>query len=91
MHHIVLALAPGEVDAGDAALAGEAPQPRHEVPAHRRDHRRRGDRLPQIAADEPHDPLRPLQLRHIQVAVETVDRFQFEDHVIRQHIGHAAG
>jgi hypothetical protein len=69
VHHIVFALPPGEVDPRDAAIIGEAPQPGHEVPAHRRDHRGRGDRLAQVTADEPDDALRPLELRDIQVAV----------------------
>ena len=90
VHHVILALSPGKVDPGNVMRAGEGGQPGHEVPAHRGDHRGRGDRLPQVAADEPHDPLRPLQLRHIQVAVQAVDRLQLEDHVIRQDIGHAA-
>ena len=49
------------------------------------------ERLPQVAADEPHDPLRPLQLRHIQVAIHPVDRLQLEHHVISQHTAGAAG
>ena len=90
MHHIVLALPPGEVDPRDAASLGEGPQPRREVPAHRGDHRGRGDRLTQVAVNEAHHALRPLQLGHIQVAVQTVARFELEAHVIRQHIGHGA-
>jgi hypothetical protein len=69
VHHIVLALAPGKVDAGDAVRAGEGGQPAGEVPAHRGDHRGRGDRLAQVAMDERQQPLHPLQLGHIQVAV----------------------
>jgi hypothetical protein len=90
VHHIVLALPLGEVDPRDAAVIGERPQPRHEVPAHRGDHRGRGDRHAQVAVDEPHDALRPLELRHIQVAVHTVYRLQLETHVTRQDISDSA-
>src|SRR5260370_11541964 len=57
VHHVVLALPPGEVDPGDVMRVSEGPQPRDEAPAHRRDHRRGGNRLPHVPADEPHDPL----------------------------------
>ncbi len=90
VHHIVLALAPGEIDPGNPVGAGEGGQPRCEVPAHRSDHRGRGDRLPEVPVDEPEHPFHPLQLRHVQVQVHPVDRLDLEQHVTRHDIGHAA-
>ncbi len=37
------------------------------------------------------DQINPLQLRDIQIAVQAVDRLDFEQHMTRQGIGHAAG
>ena len=91
VHHVVLALAPGEIDPGNAVAVREGSQPRHEVPAHRSDHRGRGDRLAQMTVDEPGNPFDPLQLGHIQVEVHPVDRFDLECHVTGQDISHAAG
>jgi hypothetical protein len=89
-HHIVLTLAPGKVDARDAMRVGESGQPRCENPAHRGDHRGRGNRLAQVAMDEPQQPFHPLQLRHIQVAVHPVDRLDLEQHMTGHDIGHTA-
>jgi hypothetical protein len=90
VHHIVLALAPGEINPGNAVAVSEGRQPRHEAPAHRGDHRGRGDRLPKVAVKEPEHPFHPLQLRHIQIQLHPVDRLDLEQHVTRHDIGHAA-
>ena len=90
LHHVVLALAPGKVDAGNAVHLGEGIQPRDEVPAHRGDHRGRRDRLAQMAMDERQQPLHPLQLRNVQVAVHPVNRFDLEQHMTGHDIGHTA-
>jgi hypothetical protein len=90
VHHLVFALAPGEVNARDAMAVSESGQPGREVPAHRGDRRGGGDRQAQVAMDEPEHPLHPLQLRHVQVQVHPVDRLDLEQHMTGHHTGHAA-
>jgi hypothetical protein len=43
-----------------------------------------------MAMDKRQQPLHPLQLRDIQVAVHPVDRFDLEQHMTGHDIGHTA-
>jgi hypothetical protein len=91
VQHVVLALPLGEVDQWQVLLGGEAFDRFTECLAPRRDHRGRGDLKAQVPGQETHHLPDPLQLRHVQVQVEPVDRLDLEQHMTSQDISSRAG
>ena len=91
MQHVVLALSLAEVDQRHPVLGGEAFDRFDERLAPRRDHRGRRDLKAQVPGQEPHHLPDPLQLRHVQVQVEPVDRLDLEQHMTSQDISSRAG
>jgi hypothetical protein len=90
VHDVVLALTLDEVDPRHTLLTGEAAHRRAEAVTDRRQRRGRGDRQPQLAVHEPHQPRRVLQLRHVDVEIHPINALHLEHHMIVEDISHAA-
>ena len=84
--HVVLALAPGEVDPGDLPLGGEGPHRPGERLGHRCQRRSGRHRHAQLPVDIADQPGRVLQLRDVDVQVHPVNALHLEGHMARQHI-----
>ena len=90
MHDVVFALTLDEVDPRHTLIASEAAHRRTEAVTDRRQRRGRGDRQPQLAVHEPHQPRRVPQLRHVHVEIHPIDALHLEHHMIGQDIRHTA-
>ncbi len=91
MHHVVLALAPDEVNHRDLPVGGE-PADRGDEPIRDCTERgRRGDPQAELALEVADDPLGELQLGHVDVEVHPVDALHLEAHVTGQDVGDRAG
>jgi hypothetical protein len=90
MHDVVFALTLDEIDPRHALVAGKAAHRRTEAITDRRQRRGRGDRQPQLAVHEPHQPRLVPQLRHVDVEVHPIDALHLEQHMIVEDISHAA-
>ena len=82
VRHVILPLVLLKGDQIDACGLGEALYRVDEPLGHRRHHRGRRDARPQVSLQEVHDAAARLQRRHVAVQVHSVDRFQFEGHVM---------
>jgi len=91
LQHIVLALPLAGIDQRQPVLGGKPFDRFDERLAPRRDHCGRGDLKAQVPGQETHHLPDPLQLRHVQVQVEPVDRFDLEQHMTSQDISSRAG
>ena len=84
-HALLLALPAAELHHLDPGPLGEALDPRHEVPRHRRHQRRRRHRLAAHLAEEPRRPAARLQDGHVGVEVHPVDAFEFQRRVLGEN------
>ena len=89
-HALLLALAAAELHQLDPGTLGEALDPRHEVPRHRRHQRRRRHRLAAHLAEEPRRSPARLQDRHVGVEVHPVDALEFERRVLVENFRRAS-
>src|ERR1035437_6322033 len=90
VHHIVLALTPGEVDPRHAVVACEAVHRSAEPVADVGQRCGRGDRQAQVFVYVPDQTSRVLQPWDVDVAVHPVDAVDLENDVIIQDIGNTA-
>jgi len=90
-HHVVLALAPAEIDPLDALIVGVAVHHRGEPIGDLRQRRGRGDRQAQLPVHVADQAPGVLQLRLIHVQIHPVDALGLERHMLRQHFGDGAG
>jgi hypothetical protein len=86
VHHVVLALALGEVDPRNAVVAGEAAYRGAERIGDARQRRGRGYRQSQLPMDVADQPRRVLQLWNINVQIHAVDAVDLEPHMFGQDI-----
>jgi hypothetical protein len=91
VQHVVLALPLAEIDQRHGMVDGEVFDRFDERLAPRRDHRGRRDLKAQVPGQEPDHLPDPLQVGHVQVQVEPVDRLNLEHHVLGEYIGGRAG
>jgi hypothetical protein len=88
LRHLVLPLPSRERDQRHPLLPDEPLDRRHERPADRRHQRRRRDRLPAVAPEEPHHPAHMLQARHVHVQIQPIDPLDLQRHVLGKNLGH---
>ena len=80
--HVVFPLAPLERDQRDV-LRGRVGLDRRDQPIeHRREQRRRRNRMAQVIAEEVAQPARRLQLRHVRVEVQAIETANGQGHMV---------
>ena len=91
VHHVVLALALGEVHPRDLMDRGEPVHRGRERFGDLGQRRRRGDRQAELLMHVSDQPSRVLQARDVGVEIHPVDRLDLEHHALGENIGDGAG